>query len=207
MLNFSMKRQFYILLSLFQNKTKSLIRNLLIGLKRISEMFALKFENFCIRFFEELNADIEIESFPYNNDLLLKERTFTWVMNQESINETENTNNSIFRFLERKLKKISKNIVLFFELDEIYFQEINNLTISETNIIFVKSLNNNFKLHYPTTCNYNVYTIEKIINLIKKINIIITQNAIIKLAKSIIEIIDYSDSKLKNRKNYSMHFF
>ena len=201
-----MKRQFYILLSIFQNKTKLLIRNLFIGLIRISELFALKFENFCIRFFEEQNADIEIESFPYKNDSLLKERTFTWVMNQESINETENTNNSIFRFLERKLKKISKNIVLFFELDEIYFQEINNLTISETNIIFVKHLNNNFKLHNPTTCNYNLYTIEKIFNFIKKINLIITQNAIIKLAKSIIEIINYPDSKLKNSKNYSMHF-
>jgi len=201
-----MKRQFYILLSIFQNKTKLLIRNLFIGLIRISELFALKFENFCIRFFEEQNADIEVESFPYKNDPLLKERTFIWLMNQESINETENANNSIFIFLEKILKKISKNIILFFELDEIYFQEINILSKSETNIIFVKHLNNNFKLHNPTTCNYNLYTIEKFFNLIKKINLIITQNSIIRLAKSIIEIINDLNLKLKNSKNFSMHF-
>jgi len=198
-------------------------------LERKSEIVVSKFEIFCKRFFEEQNEFINIENFPYINNSILEERTFSWEIINENRNnaESRNKHNIILGFFVRILKKISKSIILFIEFDEVLFNELIFLFIPEkNNFIMLDDLNKNFKLHKATNClsdnkiiyfcNYIFCTTQKKSYSVKAKSIINKSNLIEKWIKSISEIMDALDSKLENlylvikpflnKKNYDMRF-
>ena len=196
-------------------------------LERKSEIVVSKFEIFCKRFFEEQNEFINIENFPYKNDSILKERTFMWELNNESKDETENNENFISVFFDKIFKNIERNIILFFEFDEVFFNELIFSFIPEkNNFLILDDLNKNFKLHKATNClsdNKLIYfcnnifcTSRKKLHSLKTKYIINKSNLIEKWIKSISEIMNTLDSKLENlylilkpflnKKNFDMRF-
>ena len=224
-----MKDASFISFNLYAKPKEIFCRIIMPQLERKSEIFVSKFEKFCIKFFDEQNESINYENFPNINDSILKERTFSWKINEENKNDTEskNTNNIISEFFVKILKRISRRIILFFEFDEVFFNELFFSTIPENNnFIMLDDLNENFKLHKPTNClsdckliffcNYIFCTTQKNSYSIKTKYKIFKSNLIEKLIKSISEIMDVIDSKLENlyliikpflnKRNYDMRF-
>ena len=198
-------------------------------LERKSEIIVTKFKIFSDTFFGEEREPLNIEIFPDKDFSILKERTFTWKINDESKDEieTENNENFISVFFDKIFKNIERSIILFFEFDEVFFNELIFSFIPENNnFLMPDHLNKNFKLQGITNClsdnkliyfcNYVFYTTRKKSYSLKTKTIIIKSNIIEKWNNSISEIMENFNSKLENlylvittllnKKNYDMRF-
>jgi hypothetical protein len=225
MLNLIMKNA--ILLSFNLYAKEIFCKKVMPQLERKSEIVVSKFKIFSDTFFGEEKESLNIEIFPDKDFFILKERTFTWEIYDESKDETENNENFISVFFDKIFKNIERSIILFFEFDEVFFNElIFSFIPDNNNFLMPDHLNKNFKLQGVTNClsdnkliyicNYIFYTTRKKSYSLKTKTIIIKSNIIEKWNNSISEIMEIFNSKLENlylvistllnKKNYDMRF-
>ncbi|MCK4407421.1 MAG: hypothetical protein KAV44_07075 [Bacteroidales bacterium] len=199
-------------------------------IERLSNAMASKFYNFCNKIFEREEESLNIDESLQDCDLLVKARTFFWEINKENSVEEEGTikkDKISSGFFTELSIKLYRQIILFFEFDDLFFNNfVYSFQYSQNNLNKTPDLNNRFKQHVSTkrvSNNKVVYFIEYLNNLKckklisdKKQFLLNTLKYLNKLIRFFIEINDSFHCKpayiylfpkhFVQRKNYDMRF-
>ena len=199
-------------------------------IERLSNAIESKFYNFCNKIFEREEGSLNLDESFQDCDLLVKTRTFFWEINKENNIEEEVTIKKYkisSGFFTELLTKLHRQIILFFEFDDIDLFDFDyQIQYNKNNSDKTEHLNNQFKLYYQTnrlsdnkTINYFEYSAiisHKILFSDKTKYFVIKFRSFIRQIKYYFEINNILNSKkayiylypghlLENR-NYDMRF-
>ena len=197
---------------------------------RLIKTMASKFYNFCNKIFERDEESLNLNESLQDCNLLVKTRTFFWEISKEkSIEEEEIIKRYKISsgFFTELLIKLHRQIILFFEFDDIDLFDFDyQIQYNKNNSDKTGHLNNQFKLYYQTnrlsdnkTINFLEYSaiisqkillsdktnyfVKKFKSFIRQIKYYFKINTILNSKK--IYIFLYS-SKFPEKKNYDMRF-
>ena len=197
---------------------------------RLIKTMASKYYNFCNKIFERDEESLNLNESLQDCNLLVKTRTFVWEISKEkSIEEEEIIKRYKISsgFFTELLIKLHRQIILFFEFDDIDLFDFDyQIQYNKNNSDKTGHLNNQFKLYYQTnrlsdnkTINFLEYSaiisqkillsdktnyfVKKFKSFIRQIKYYFKINTILNSKK--IYIFLYS-SKFPEKKNYDMRF-
>jgi hypothetical protein len=191
---------------------------------------ASKFYNFCNKIFDREEESFNLEKSFQDCDLLVKTRTFFWEISVENRQKEEGTskNNKISSgFFTELFIKLHRQIILFFEFDDIDLFDFDyQIQYNKNNSDKTGHLNNQFKLYHQTnrlsdskTINYlecsaiisqkillsykTNYFVKKFKSFIRQIKFYFEINNILNSKKVYIFLYP---SHLLEKRNYDMRF-
>lgn len=180
-------------------------------IERLSKTMASKFYNFCNKIFEREEESLNLDESSQYCNLLVKTRTFFWEISKEKNIEEETIKKYKISsgFFTELLIKLHREIILFFEFDDIDLFDFDyQIQYNKNNSGKTGHLNNQFKLYYQTnrlSDNKTIDFLECIAIISQKILFSDKTNYFVKKFKSFIRQIKYYfkiNNILNNKKTY-----